>query len=99
VVSGYQVNRDTGVGDLYQGFEGFFNDQRGDFAPKKQISTMDDKVHIFYPSNIQNMMVIREEVSSTPPPLNPRMDREIKSKMGICKEQDFYEGLGHVNLA
>ena len=99
VIAGYEVNGDAGVGDFNQGFEGFFYDQGGDFAPEKQIATMDDEVHIFYPGNIQNMLVIRKKVMSTPPSLNSRVNREIKAEMGIGEEQDFYQRSGHGNLA
>jgi hypothetical protein len=99
VVSGYQVNGDARVGDFYQGLEGFIDDQRGDSASEEQISTVDDKVYLFCPGDIQNMMVIGEEVMTTPPPLYLRMNGVIKAEVSVGEEQDFDGVVGHVNLA
>ena len=97
MVAGDQVNGDARVGDFYQRFEGFLDDRRGDFAPEKHISTMDDEVHFFCLGDIQDMMVIGEEVMSASPSLNSGMKREVEAEMGVGEEEDFYGVLGHGN--
>lgn len=58
---------------------------------------MDDKIHFFCLGDIQNMIVIGEEIMSTPPSLNLGMNRVIKAEMSIGEEQDFDGVSGHGN--
>jgi hypothetical protein len=69
------------------------------FALEKHISTMDDKVNFFCPGDIQDMIVIGEEVMSTPPSLDSRTNWDVKAEMGVGKEENFHRVFGYGNLA
>jgi hypothetical protein len=70
--------------------EGFFEDSGGDFPPEKQISTVYNKVKVFTPGDIQKMMVIGDEIMSTPPSLNSMMTWEVKTEVRVREEDDLF---------
>ena len=54
-----------------------------DLSPEKHISTMDDEIYFFCQGDVQDLLVVGEEIVTTPASLNAGMHRKIETKMAI----------------
>lgn len=89
MVARNKKNWNSVAGDFIQRAVSFFHDGRANPAVMKKVPTMNDQIHFFPPRDIENLQVVAEEVFPAPSPLDPWLARQVKSKMGICKKQDF----------
>ena len=88
-------NPNTGVGELFEGGKDPVNELRRHPAAIKQVTAMDNGVHLEGTGRLKRPLEIGEKIVTSPAPIDSGAKREVEAQVGVRHEQDPEVRHGH----
>ena len=85
------------LGDLQYRFESPSDVDCRDSTAIEDIPPMHNEINFTAESRLQGPVEVLEKIRSPPSPVDSRMDRQIKTKVRVCEEENSRRGICHLS--